>query len=84
MKDYIAERVVDVANYIIESGATIRETANHFRVGKSTVHKDVHERLIEVKPQLVNEVYIIINANFEVKHIRGGAVTKHRYGRGRN
>ena len=56
MKDYIEERVLELANYIIETNSTVRATANKFRVSKSTVHKDVTERLLEINPALAHEV----------------------------
>ena len=52
MKDYIEERAVDVAHYIIESNATVRQTAKKFGISKSTVHKDVTDRLAQINPAL--------------------------------
>ena len=52
MKDYIEERAVEIATYIIENNATVRQTAKQFRISKSTVHKDVTERLLQVRPIL--------------------------------
>ena len=56
MKDYIEERAISIANYIIDSNATVRQTAKAFGVSKSTVHKDVTERLVQVNPALAAEV----------------------------
>lgn len=66
MKDYIEERVLEVANYIISSKATIRKTAKVFGVSKSTVHKDMTERLPKINPQIAKEAKIywtLINQN---------------------
>ena len=52
MREYIEERAVEIANYIIENNATVRQTAKQFRISKSTVHKDVTERLLQVRPIL--------------------------------
>ena len=56
MKDYIEERAVSIANYIIDNNATVRQTAKTFGVSKSTVHKDVTERLMQVNPTLAMEI----------------------------
>lgn len=56
MKDYIEERVLELAHYIINTNSTVRSTAKKFRVSKSTVHKDVTERLLEINPGLASEV----------------------------
>lgn len=55
MKDYIEERAIDIANYIIDNNATVRQTAKAFGISKSTVHKDVTERLTQVNPSLARE-----------------------------
>ena len=79
MKDYIEERVLDVARYIIESKATIRKTARMFGVSKSTVHKDVTERLPKINPQIAKEAKEILDLNKSERHIRGGKATKLKY-----
>lgn len=79
MKDYIEERVLDVARYIIESKATIRKTARMFGVSKSTVHKDVTERLPKINPQIAREAKEILDLNKSERHIRGGKATKLKY-----
>lgn len=79
MKDYIEERVMDVARYIIESKATIRKTARMFGVSKSTVHKDVTERLPKINPQIAKEAKEILDLNKSERHIRGGKATKLKY-----
>lgn len=79
MKDYIEERVLDVARYIIESKATIRKTARMFGVSKSTVHKDIVERLPKINPQIAKEAKEILDLNKSERHIRGGKATKLKY-----
>ena len=63
MKDYIEERVLDVAKYIIDSKATIRKTAKVFGVSKSTIHKDMTERLLKINPEIAEETH----SDFRVK-----------------
>ena len=65
MKDYIEERAVEIAYYIIESGATVRQTAKKFGISKSTVHKDVTERLLQINPSLAGEARKILDINKE-------------------
>ena len=79
MKDYIEERAVEIANYILENNATVRKTAKQFGVSKSTVHKDVTERLSEINPGLAGEARKILNVNKEERHIRGGLATREKY-----
>ncbi|WP_315116577.1 sporulation transcriptional regulator SpoIIID [uncultured Clostridium sp.] len=79
MKDYIEERVLEVANYIISSKATIRKTAKVFGVSKSTIHKDMTERLPKINPQIAEEAKIIMDYNKSERHIRGGKATKMKY-----
>ncbi|WP_125153362.1 sporulation transcriptional regulator SpoIIID [Clostridium rectalis] len=79
MKDYIEERVLEVANYIISSKATIRKTAKVFGVSKSTIHKDMTERLPKINPQIAREAKIIMDYNKSERHIRGGKATKMKY-----
>ncbi len=79
MKCYIEERAVELAKYIIDNKCTVRTTAKHFGISKSTVHKDVTERLKKVKPALAKEVYEILKENKEERHIRGGLATKKKY-----
>ena len=75
MKDYIEERVLELAYYIVETGATVRSTAAKFRVSKSTVHKDITERLHEINPTCA-EVKKFRNEHKHERHIRGGLATK--------
>lgn len=79
MKDYIEERVLELAHYIIDTGSTVRSTANKFRVSKSTVHKDITERLQEINPGLAAEVKQILENNKAERHIRGGLATREKY-----
>ena len=79
MKDYIEERAINIANYIIESNATVRQTAREFGVSKSTVHKDCVERLVAINPSLASQVRKVLNANKAERHIRGGLATKEKY-----
>jgi len=79
MKDYIEERVLELARYIIDTGSTVRSTASKFRVSKSTVHKDITERLQEINPGLAAEVKEILDNNKAERHIRGGLATKEKY-----
>ena len=79
MKDYIEERAIEIANYIIEHNSTVRETAKKFGISKSTVHKDITERLIQINPSLANETRKVLDVNKSERHIRGGLATKEKY-----
>ena len=79
MKDYIEERAIGIANYIIDRNATVRQTAKAFGISKSTVHKDVSERLFEKDPVLYPLVKEILEINKQERHIRGGLATKRKY-----
>ena len=79
MYDYISERVVKEAEYIIETKSTVRAAALHFNISKSTVHKDVAERLEAIDKQLYKEVRKVLNLNLSERHIRGGLATKNKY-----
>jgi putative DeoR family transcriptional regulator (stage III sporulation protein D) len=79
LKDYIEERVLEVAKYIIDSKATIRRTAKMFGVSKSTVHKDITERLPKIIPLVAKEAKDILDLNKAERHIRGGRATKMKY-----
>lgn len=79
MKAYIEERAINVAAYIIEKNATVRETAKKFGISKSTVHKDVAERLLHINPALAKEVRKVLDVNKSERHIRGGIATKEKY-----
>lgn len=73
------ERPVLLGEYIIEHKATVRQTASEFGISKSTVHKDVSEKLKTVKPSLYYEVKEVLNFNKQERHIRGGEATKKKY-----
>lgn len=79
MKDYIEERVLEVAKYIIDTKSTIRKTAKLFGVSKSTVHKDITERLPKINPQIADEAKYILEFNKAERHIRGGRATQMKY-----
>ncbi len=79
MKDYIEERAIGIANYIIDNNATVRQTAKAYGVSKSTVHKDVTERLMQVNPALASEARKVLDLNKSERHIRGGLATKEKY-----
>ena len=79
MKDYIEERAVSVAEYIIESNATVRQTAKVFGISKSTVHKDVTQRLKDMTPALAREARLVLDKNKSERHIRGGIATREKY-----
>lgn len=75
----IEERAVQLAQYIIDSKDTVRGAAKKFGVSKSTVHKDVSERLLKINPTLAHEVREILDENKAERHIRGGMATKLKY-----
>ena len=79
MKGMPEERTISAAEYIIESGATVRAAAKKFGVSKSTVHKDVSERLRHLNPELYLEVKAVLEKNKQERHIRGGEATKSKY-----
>lgn len=76
MKGIVEERAVELGQYIIESKATVRSAAKKFGVSKSTVHKDVSERLKYVNPQLYSQVKEVLEINKAQRHIRGGMATR--------
>ena len=77
--DSVRERCEQCALYIIENRATVRKTAEVFGISKSTVHKDVTERLRAYKPQLCLRVYEVLKVNKEERHLRGGEATRKKY-----
>ena len=79
-KKTIEERSVELAHYIVESKDTVRGAAKKFGVSKSTVHKDVSERLKKINPSLAKEVRVVLDENKAERHIRGGMATKRKYG----
>lgn len=79
MKDYIEDRVYEIAEYIVQTGCTVRACAGRFSVSKSTVHKDMTERLPELNACLAEQVREILDVNKAERHIRGGLATKAKY-----
>ena len=79
MKDYIEERGISIAYYIIDNNATVRQTAKKFGISKSTVHKDVAERLLHINPSLARQARVVLDINKSERHIRGGMATKEKY-----
>ena len=79
MADAIDERACKLAVYIIETGATVRRTAEHFGISKSTVHKDLAQRLPHCNKLLYKQVRKVLDLNKAQRHIRGGLATKNKY-----
>lgn len=79
MKGIVEERAVELGEYIIKNKATVRSTAKKFGVSKSTVHKDVAQRLKTIDPQLYRKVKVILEFNKSQRHIRGGIATRLKY-----
>ena len=79
LKEYIEERVLETSNYIVENNSTVRQCARQFGISKSTVHKDVTDRLIQINPALAGEARKILDVNKEERHIRGGLATREKY-----
>ncbi|NGP44756.1 sporulation transcriptional regulator SpoIIID [Bacillaceae bacterium SIJ1] len=79
MHDYIKERTIKIGKYIVETKKTVRVIAKEFGVSKSTVHKDLTERLPEVNAALANEVKVILDYHKSIRHLRGGEATKLKY-----
>ncbi|MCH5299611.1 MAG: sporulation transcriptional regulator SpoIIID [Ruminococcus sp.] len=79
MKGIVEERAAMLGEYIIESKATVRSAAKKFGISKSTVHKDVSQRLKNVNPVLYKEVREILETNKSQRHIRGGIATRNKY-----
>ena len=79
MKGYIEERAVELANYIVENKATVRAAAKKFGISKSTVHKDVTERLLQINSALAEQAKAVLDKNKAERHIRGGMATKAKY-----
>ena len=75
----IEERAKVLATYIIETGSTVRATAKKFNISKSTVHKDISERLERINPSLAIEAKKVLEINKAERHIRGGMATKRKY-----
>ena len=79
MNSLIIKRVIDEANYMLKTKDTIREIAKVFNVSKSTVHKDLHERLLDIDYKLFQQIDSILKYHIDIRHIRGGESTKKKY-----
>ncbi|MBQ9072822.1 MAG: sporulation transcriptional regulator SpoIIID [Bacilli bacterium] len=79
MNSLIIKRVIDEAHYMLDTKKTVREIAKVFNVSKSTVHKDLHERLLDIDFELYQEIDSILKYHIDVRHIRGGESTKKKY-----
>lgn len=79
MNAYLTKRVIDEAKYILETKKTVREISKQFNVSKSTVHKDLHERLKKYDMILYEKVDKILKFHTDIRHIRGGESTKKKY-----
>ena len=79
MEDTIEQRACKLAEYIVQTGATVRAAAKHYGVSKSTVHKDLSQRLPQYNRVLYEKVRSVLDRNKAERHIRGGMATKHKY-----
>lgn len=79
LKDYIERRAIEVGEYIIKTKATVREAAKKFGISKSTVHKDLTDRLLKIDPVLAKSVHKVLDKNKAERHIRGGMATRMKY-----
>lgn len=79
MKEDMDERARKLARYLIDTDATVRRTAGHFGISKSTVHKDLTQRLPRIDATLYQQARTILDRNKEERHIRGGMATKRKY-----
>ena len=79
MNNKIYKRIIEEANYIISTNKTIRDVAKYMKVSKSTVHKDLHERLIKIDRNLYEDVDKILKYHTDIRHIRGGEATRQKY-----
>ena len=79
MTDTIEKRACELAVYMIETGATVRSAARHFGISKSTVHKDLQQRLPQYNRVLYEQVRQVLDVNKQQRHIRGGMATRKKY-----
>lgn len=84
MRDYIRKRVVDISHYIVDTKSTVRKAAEEFGVSKSTVHKDMTERLPRINRELARKVKRVLEENKAERHIRGGEATRQKYRKPKN
>ena len=75
----MVRRVKEEANCMLKTGKTVREIATIFQVSKSTVHKDLHERLLEIDPEMYQKIDQIMKYHIDIRHSRGGESTKRKY-----
>ncbi len=78
-RDHTEERCLEIATYMLEHNATVRVAAKHFAISKSTVHKDVTEKLKHLSPALHTEIAILLAKNKAERHLRGGEATRVKY-----
>ncbi len=81
MREQIDERCIAIGQYIADTGATVRTAAQHFGVSKSSVHKDMNQRLPALAPALAAQVRGVLCYNKAVRHLRGGDATRRKYGK---
>lgn len=79
MHDYIKERTIRIGKHVVETRKTVRTIAKEFGVSKSTVHKDLTERLPEINPELAIQVKEILEYHKSIRHLRGGEATRNKY-----
>lgn len=79
MKEYIEQRAMEIARYIIDNNATVRQAAKQFGVSKSTVHKDITDRLVQINPLWAEDARLVLDVNKSERHIRGGLATREKY-----
>lgn len=79
MHDYIKERTIKIGRHIVETRKTVRVIAKEFGVSKSTVHKDLTERLPIINPELASEVKSVLDYHKSIRHLRGGEATRLKY-----
>ena len=79
MKEDMDERARKLARYLIDTDATVRRTAGHFGISKSTVHKDLTQKLPRIDSALFQQARTVLDRNKEERHIRGGMATKRKY-----
>ena len=84
MREYIKERIIEEGIFIVENNATVRQTAKMFLAGKSTVHKDMTERLKVIDKDLYEQVRRVLQKNLAERHIRGGEATRLKYSKKQN
>ena len=75
----MVNRVIEEGNYIIQTGKTVREMAQVFGLSKSTIHKDLRERLLEIDNELYSQVSNILQYHIDIRHIRGGESTRRKF-----